>query len=127
VLREQVFETLVDFRWMTRVIDAPGAVAARGFPAGLAVEVPLRLRDEVAPANAGDYVLTVQKGRGELAHSQGGAGPELDVRGLSSLYTGWADSAALARTGLLHGGSPEQRAALDAAFGGSAPWMLDEF
>ena len=49
------------------------------------------------------------------------------MRGFSSLYTGWADTAALERAGLLSGGSAEQRAALDAAFAGSPPWMLDEF
>jgi hypothetical protein len=49
------------------------------------------------------------------------------VNGFSSLYTGWATTAALERAGLLTGGSPAERAALDAAFGGATPWMLDEF
>jgi predicted acetyltransferase len=55
---------LADFRWMTRVVDASAAVAARGFPAGLEVEVPLRLRDTIVTTNQADYVLSVQKGRG---------------------------------------------------------------
>ncbi len=127
VLPEQVFETLAEVRWMTRVVDAAGAVAARGFPAGLDVEVPLRLRDDIVGDNDGDFVLTVQKGRGMLAAAQGGTGPSIDVRGFSSLYTGWADTALIGRAGLLSGGSSEQRSALDAAFAGNTPWMLDEF
>ena len=112
---------------MTRVVDASGAVAARGFPAGLDVEIPLELRDNGAPANGGRHVLTVQKGRGQLAKALSGGGPVLDVRGFSSLYTGWAGIGALERAGLLTGGSGDERAALEAAFAGMTPWMLDEF
>ncbi len=52
---------------------------------------------------------------------------QLDVGSLSSLYTGWATTAALERAGLISGGSSEERAALDAAFAGPTPWLLDEF
>jgi predicted acetyltransferase len=127
VLPEQVFQTLAEIRWMTRVVDAEGAIGARGFPAGLDVEVPLQLRDPELPANEGGFTLTVQKARGQLAAAASGGGPCLDVNGFSSLYTGWATTAALERAGLLTGGSPAERAALDAAFGGATPWMLDEF
>lgn len=127
VLPEQVFETLAEIRWMTRVLDAAVAVAARGFPAGLDVEVPLRIRDDIVAANGGGFVLTVQKGEGRLAPAPRAAGPHLDVRGFSSLYTGFSSTAALARAGLLAGGSAAERAALDAAFGGPTPWLIDEF
>jgi hypothetical protein len=33
----------------------------------------------------------------------------------------------LDRAGRLSGGTPEERGALDAAFAGPVPWMLDEF
>jgi hypothetical protein len=33
----------------------------------------------------------------------------------------------LARAGLVEGAGAEERAALDAAFAGPTPWMLDEF
>jgi len=127
VLPEQVFAPLAELRWMTRVVDAQQAVAERGFPQGLDVEVPLRLRDEIVPANDGGFVLAVQKGRGRLAPVADASGPEIDVRGFSSLYTGWSGTAALERAGLLIEGTPHERAALDAAFAGMAPWMLDEF
>lgn len=126
-LPEQVLETLAEIRWMTRVLDAPAAVAARGFPADLDVLVPLRIRDAVVAANDGGFVLTVQKGEGRLERSPRAAGPTLDARGLASLYTGFSTTAALARAQLLTGGSASQRAALDAAFGGPTPWLIDEF
>jgi predicted acetyltransferase len=112
---------------MSRVIDAEGAVAARGFAEGLDVELPFTLRDEVVGANDGHFVLSVQKGRGVLAKAQAADGPRLHVRGFSSLYTGLARCAVLARSGLLQGGTPAQHAALDLAFAGGRPWMLDEF
>jgi predicted acetyltransferase len=124
---------LAEIRWMVRVLDAPGAVAARGFPRGLELEVPLRLRDPVVAANDAGFVLSVQEGRGELARCESpgrsGAvsGPELGIEAFASLYSGWARSADLARVGLLAGGSPDQRSALDAAFAGPTAWMLDEF
>ena len=127
VLPEQVFDPLAEIRWMTRVVDPEAAVAERGFPAGLDLEVPLQLHDDAWPATRGDFVLSVQKGRGALARAASTAGPRLDVNGFSSLFTGWAGSAALARAGRLTGGSADERAALDAAFGGPTPWMAEEF
>lgn len=128
---EQYGTMLADFRWMTRVVDASAAVAARGFPAGLEVEVPLRLRDTIVTTNQADYVLSVQKGRGELTRCEGSRSgadsAQLGIAAFASLYTGWAGTADLARMGLLRGGSFDQRAALDAAFAGRTPWMLDEF
>jgi predicted acetyltransferase len=123
---EQTLQTLAQIRWMTRIVDAPGAVAARGFPDGLDVEVPLALRDATLPENDGAFLLRVRKGQGELV--RGGAGAvRLTIGGFASLYTGFAGTARLARTGLLEGGSPSERAALDAAFAGPPPTCQDEF
>lgn len=126
LLPEQAFETLAELRWMTRVVDAPRAVAERGFPAGLAVEVAFALRDDTVPENAGSWTLAVKDGRGTLERAADAA-LALDVGAFSSLYTGWATCAGLARAGRLRGGSAAERAALDAAFAGPLPWMVDEF
>ena len=40
-------------RWMLRVVDAAAAIAARGFPAGVSVRVPVRIADGARPANSG--------------------------------------------------------------------------
>ncbi len=126
LLPEQEVQVAAEIRWMTRMVDAPGALAARGFPSGVEVEVDLALRDPILAANDGRFVLSVSKGRGRL--EPGGSGTlGLDVGAFSAIYTGWAPAELLARSGRLEGGSPEQRAALDAAFSGPTPWMLDEF
>ena len=52
--------------WMLRVVDAPAAIAARGFPPGVSVSVPLAVHDQARPANAGRWQLTVADGKGAL-------------------------------------------------------------
>jgi predicted acetyltransferase len=126
VLPEQPFRPLAELRWMSRIVDVSAAIAERGFPSGLAVDVSFELSDPLLPANTGTWTLRVEQGKGRLA--PGGSGAlRLGIGALSSLYTGWASTSELARAGLLHGGSDGDRAALDSAFGGPTPWMLDEF
>ena len=126
---DQVLQPLAQIRWMTRVVDAAGAVAARGFAECLDVEAPLALRDPLFPENDGAFTLRVRKGPGELARAarEAGDAPRLEIGGFASLYTGFASTSRLARAGLLAGGSPAARAALDAAFAGPAPVCQDEF
>jgi predicted acetyltransferase len=112
--------------WMLRLVDAPAAIAARGYPADVRAVVPLALDDAACPWNAGRWRLVVEDGRGRL--EPGGDGTvRLDVGALASLFTGWATADVLARTGFLDGAGTAERAALARVFAGPAPWMLDEF
>ena len=115
--------------WMLRVVDAPAAIAARGFPAATSLSVPLDIADGTRPANSGRWELTVAEGKGALdpLTSRPGTGPPLALgpRGLAALYAG-TPVATLRQAGLASGGTPEGDAALDAAFGAS-PYMLDGF
>jgi predicted acetyltransferase len=113
--------------WMLRLISAPAAIAARGFPAGLTASVPLTLADDRFPANAGTWRLTVGEGRGALTRSpdKPGAPLRLGPRGLAALYAG-TPLATLRMAGLATGGDPGTDAELDAAFAGT-PYMLDHF
>ena len=52
--------------WMLRVVDAPAAIAARGFPAATSLSVPLDIADDTRPANSGRWELTVAEGKGTL-------------------------------------------------------------
>jgi predicted acetyltransferase len=122
-------------RWMLRVVDAPAAIAARGFPAATSVSVPLRIADDVRPANAGRWQLSVAAGAGTLdpldpdapAGTAGPASPALTLgaRGLAALYAG-TPLVTLRRAGLAVGGTAADDAALDAAFA-ATPYMLDAF
>jgi predicted acetyltransferase len=113
--------------WMLRVVDAPAAIAARGFPAAVSLTVPVVIADQARPANSGCWQLTVTGGKGALEPLD--AGPDtaltLGARGLAALYAGTPVSA-LRQVGLASGGSPDQDADLAAAFGGTA-YMLDGF
>jgi predicted acetyltransferase len=115
--------------WMLRVVDAPAAIAARGFPPAVSLESPLIINDQSRPANSGRWMLSVAAGKAELIP----AGPEdaftaltLGPRGLAALYAG-TPVATLRLAGLAAGdGNPDADAALDAAFAAN-PYMLDAF
>jgi predicted acetyltransferase len=113
--------------WMLRVVDAPAAIAARGFPSAVSLTVPLAIADATRPANSGRWALTVAGGQGALEPLAADAGPPLTLgaRGLAALYAG-TPVTALRQAGLAGGGSPEDDAALDAAFAATA-YMLDAF
>lgn len=129
--------------WMLRVVDAPAAIAARGFPPAVALSVPLVIKDHARPANSGHWRLSVTDGKGILipndpvsppaapASAPAGESPggspalTLGARGLAALYAGIPVNT-LRLAGLASGGTPEAGAALDAAFA-ATPYMLDDF
>ena len=114
--------------WMLRVVDLPAAIAARGFPAGVSLSVPLEIKDTARPGNTGSWQLTVTDGTGTLIPNGSVPSPApllLGPRGVAALYAG-TPLATLRLAGLASGGSREADAALDAAFA-AAPYMLDEF
>ena len=111
--------------WLLRIVDVRGALAARGYPPGAEVEVHLAVRDDLLPANDGQFVLTVSNGQGEVREG-GRGGLRVDVRGLATLYSGRLSPEELRATGLLDG-EPRDLAAAALAFAGPAPWMPDMF
>ena len=121
--------------WMLRVVDAPAAIAARGFPPAVSVSVPLEVHDQARPGNAGRWQLTVADGKGALVPDGpvrqrpqppvGRRPARLGARGLAALYAG-TPVGTLRLSGLASGGTPDDDAALDAAFAATA-YMLDDF
>lgn len=112
--------------WMLRVIDAAGAVAARGWPPDLKTAVDLDVVDPQAPWNAGRHRLEVTGGAGRL--TPGGAGTvAVGARGLALLYAGSVPAAVLRRGGLLDGGDAHTDRVLDALSAGPHPALLDYF
>jgi predicted acetyltransferase len=116
--------------WMLRVVDAPAAIAARGFPGAVSAVVPLAITDAARPANSGRWRLIVGDGKGTLVpEGDGGvtAAPALSLgaRGLAALFAG-TPVVSLRLAGLASGGSPDTDSALDAAFAGT-PYMVDDF
>lgn len=122
VIAEQDVESHGSLHWMARGLDVPTAIAARGFPTGLALAVTLRI-DGGGPE--GPWRLEVADGRGQLAPA-GGADVRLDGRAVGPLFTGYRSARDLRLLGLLQG-PDEALEMLDAAFAGSPPMVLDFF
>lgn len=111
--------------FMTRLIAAPAAIAARGWPL-VSVTVDLEIVDPQRPANAGRFVLEVEGRAGAL--TPGGSGRVvIDIGVLSSLYTGFVTANELAHAGRLPGATAADLAALTAAFTAPAPFLRDFF
>lgn len=112
--------------WMLRVVDAPAAIAARGFPVSAELRTALWIDDQAREGNSGLWELSVAGGKGTLAPAREADAPlALGARGLAALYAGMP-VASLRLAGLAAGGTPEADGALDGAFAGSA-FMLDTF
>jgi len=113
-----------EIRWMVRLIDAPAAIAARGYRRSTMTRVDLEIIDEDAPWNAGRWVLEASDGSATLR--RGGAGTvQAPVGGLSSLWSGYVSARTLAGAGLLHSADPAALDALDDVFASPPPMLLD--
>ncbi|MEV4280020.1 GNAT family N-acetyltransferase [Actinoplanes xinjiangensis] len=112
--------------WMLRVVDAPGAIAARGWPRHLTGEVDLELADDVCPWHRGRHRLVLSGGDARL--EPGGTGAvRLTPRGLASWYAGAATPQQLRRSGFLTGGDADTDELLRTATAGPAPTLHDYF
>ncbi len=113
-----------EIRWMLRIVDAPGAMAARGWPTTARGSVELDIIDEDAPWNAGRWVLELDAGSAGL--TRGGSGTiQAPIGGLSSWWAGYAPATRLARLGLLHSGDPAALARMDHLLPAVPPVLLD--
>jgi predicted acetyltransferase len=111
---------------MLRILDAAGAVAARGWPPRLSGSVEVALADVECPWNSGSWRLVLDRGAGRL--QRGGSGTvQLTMRGFALLYAGAASPALLRRAGLMTGGDEASDAFVAAASGGPPPSLLDYF
>ncbi|WP_067468716.1 GNAT family N-acetyltransferase [Actinomadura macra] len=123
LLRERDVDIVRRNQWMLRVVDAPAAIEARGYPAGVTAEAPLLIDDPQRPANSGHWRLVVRDGEGRLERSaEHPHAVRLGAGGLAGLYAG-VPVASLRCSGLLGGGNAD---ALSAAFA-ATPFSLDYF
>ncbi|MEE6296362.1 GNAT family N-acetyltransferase [Georgenia wangjunii] len=106
--------TALDDVWV-RILDVPGALAARRYQADL--DVVLDVRDDQLPANAGRWHV---RGGWEAASAERTEAPAhlaLDVADLASAYLGGTSLAALAGAGRVRELVPGALARASAAFG----------
>lgn len=114
-----------ELRWMLRVIRVAEALTLRGYPEDVEEELGLAVVDPLLTGNTGRYTLTVSQGHGEVRPGASSA-IDIDIRGLSVLYSGLYDAATLERMGVFSGDA-EQVAAAARIFRGTSPWMSDMF
>ncbi len=133
LIRDPAAELRHGDTWMLRLVDAPAAIAARGYPAAATVSMRLDIADPARPANSGRWALEVSGGAGRL--SRLGDTPDrapadravlsLGARGLAALYAG-IPLPTLRLAGLAGGGDAAADDALSSAFCGQA-FTLDRF
>ncbi|MFI7063014.1 enhanced intracellular survival protein Eis [Kribbella sp. NPDC050124] len=124
LVEHEAYKDVQHQRWMLRLLDAPAAIAARGFAPDVAVEADLRIDDPDVPANTGDWHLSVADGVGRLTPTEAsGDVLQLGPRGLAALYAG-TPVATLQGAGLVSG---RPAAELDTVFASATPYMLDYF
>jgi len=114
------------FHWMTRLLDVPRALTARGYAPGVTERIALRVVDETVPGNGGTLTLEVADGRAVVSVGEGPADCTIDPRGLAPLYTGWLRAADVARLGRLRDAGPAVLHRLDAIFSGPMPWLVEQ-
>ena len=102
-----------DWPLMLRLVDARGAVLARGWPSSVTGRVELTIRDAVRPGNDGPHVFEVDGGKAVL--EPGGSGRiEVTIQDLAMVYAG-GDARAMAAAGRLRGASADDLDVLAAA------------
>ncbi|CAN5899141.1 N/A [soil metagenome] len=110
-----------DWPWMLRLVDLPGAVAARGWPSGVSGEIHLDVAGPSVPdpgGPAGPWVLSIDGGAA-TCEPGGEATVRLGVGTLAALYAGGADPAALAFDGAITGADDATLSMLGAIFAGT--------
>jgi predicted acetyltransferase len=110
---------------MLRLVDMPGAVAARGYLADDVAPIDIEVRDAMAPWNEGSWRLAVEGGKGRL--DPGGTGRlALDAATFAALWSGWASPWHLAAVGRLPDATSDDLIALQRMFAArSTPHVLD--
>jgi predicted acetyltransferase len=111
--------------WMLRVVDLPTAVAARGWPRLPDLAVDLEIVDEHAPWHAGPCRIVATDG--VVRVEPGGTGAvRLHARALGPWFSGFQNTHALRRAGLLEG-DPADAVVLDQLVGASGVPRLADF
>lgn len=125
LVAEQDVAEVSSFWWMARGLDLSAAIAARGFPAGLAGSATLAVTDPLLADQNGPWRLDVAGGRAALQPAAQ-ADVRLDVRAVGPLVTGFRTPRQLALAGLVEG-SGDALDWLGAAFAGPVPVLQDFF
>ncbi len=125
LLREPRHDEEPNIDWMLRIVDLPGALAARGYPTRAELDVAIEVRDDVISANNGSWQLSLREGR-VMAERGGHPRVSLDIRALAPIFAGYYSASEAALLADIQG-ERSDIALLDAMFAGPMPGMSDMF
>jgi predicted acetyltransferase len=118
-------ERTFEFPWMTRLLDVPGALEARGCPEVVG-ECVIAVDDPLFPENDGPFRIEAYGGKVAVSRADAPAGRPIPIGLLSALFTGHLAPADLVRLG---GAAQDDPAlpVLGRLFAGAPPWSPDFF
>src|SRR5262249_14618539 len=112
---------------MGRIVDIPGAFALLRPDPEINGRASIRVIDEHAPWNAGDWTIEASEGQVIASPGRSDASVELDIRALSQAYWGMPSLAELRARGLVTINSDEDFSLLSALLPAKTVWIDDEF
>jgi predicted acetyltransferase len=127
LVAEQDIRQLRQDRWMARVVDVPGAFAARGYPPGLRGRITVGVRDDTCPWVDGTWTIEVDGGEGKAVRVGDDAALRTTAAGLAALFAGYHDPRDLATLGVVAGLGPAEIEFLQALHAGPKPWSADYY
>jgi predicted acetyltransferase len=110
--------------WLLRLLDVPGALAARGWPQDASARLELEVAD---PWEGGPRRLVLDVGAGGAEVAEGGRGRVwIEVGALAAWYAGGLPAARAAVLGMARG-SADDLAAMDRLTSDRPVWLPDRF
>jgi predicted acetyltransferase len=111
--------------WMARILDVTAALQQRGYPAMARCVFELDISDPVIERNNAAFRVTVEGGRATV-EPVSAARSRADIGILSGMFTGWLAPRDAVRLGRLEADDATVLA-LQTAFAGPKPWLLEIF
>ncbi|MFL6190044.1 MAG: enhanced intracellular survival protein Eis [Actinomycetes bacterium] len=127
LLPEQDIRQLRQDRWMARVVDVPGAFAARGYPPWLRGRITIGVEDATCPWVDGTWTIEVDGGEGKAVRVGDDADLHTTAAGLAALFAGHLDPRDLATLGVVRGLDQAGVEFLQAMHAGPKPWSPDYY
>lgn len=111
--------------WMTKILDVPAALAARGYPAHVETTLVVSIPDWSPDPKT--VRLRVRDGRAEVEEAAATADVTIQARALASVFTSRSSARQLAALGKVRARSEQALDDFDAIFTGPGPWFLEHF
>lgn len=124
---EEVIEASVSHLAMTRLLDVPAALEARGYTAGVAGEAVIAVDDPVFDDNTGSFRIRASDGTVTVERTDDEPQVRMSIGSLSALFASFYSVRDLRRVSALESGDEAAMSLLEALFAGPPAWLIDHF